>query len=45
MAVYRRVFTGLGERIGLFVPLALRDRGDASRRRRRPRLTGYARPT
>ena len=29
MAVYRRVFSGLGERIGLFVPLALRSRAEA----------------
>ena len=30
MAVYRRVFTGLGERIHLFVPLALRARAAAA---------------
>lgn len=28
MAVYRRVFTALGERIGLFIPLALRHRDE-----------------
>ncbi len=31
MAVYRRVFTGLGERIGMFIPLALRHRDEATR--------------
>ncbi len=30
LAVYRRVFTQLGERIGQFVPIALRSRADAS---------------
>jgi arsenate reductase len=28
LAVFRRVFTQLGERIGLFVPLAVRDRAE-----------------
>jgi arsenate reductase (thioredoxin) len=30
MAVYRSVFMGLGERIGLFIPLALRHRDEAA---------------
>jgi arsenate reductase len=30
MAVYRRTFTAIGERIGLFIPLALRHRAEAA---------------
>jgi thioredoxin type arsenate reductase len=30
MAVYRRTFTAIGERIGLFIPLALRHRDEAA---------------
>jgi arsenate reductase len=30
LAVFRRVFTQLGERIGLFVPLAMRDRAEGA---------------
>jgi arsenate reductase (thioredoxin) len=30
MAVYRRTFTALGERIGLFIPLAIRHRDEAA---------------
>ena len=36
MAVYRRVFIALGERIGQFVPLALRHRDEAATATRRP---------
>jgi arsenate reductase len=30
MAVYRKTFTAIGERIGLFIPLALRHRDEAA---------------